>query len=331
MIAPSSPAVPAGLVLRPYAGESDIPAIVGVINAEWEHDRVPGRVAVEEKAAQYRHASESFDARRDLTLAEVDGEVIGYGIRGWTDVADSDVREYRCDGSVVPAWRGRGIGRALLGENMRLARQMAAGHETARGRAFGSMSHEHQDADEALLRSEGFEQVRFFCDMVRTDLDDVPEVPLPEGLTVRPATAADGRALWEADHEAFRDHWGGYDDSEESFSRFADGPEFDPGLWVVAWDGERIAGAVINAIYPKENEALGVKRGWLDSVFTLRPYRRRGLARALIARALVVLRDRGMTGAILDVDSDNGTGALGLYESAGFRVAHRSSSWRKPM
>ena len=73
----------------------------------------------------------------------------------------------------------------------------------------------------------------------------------------------------------------------------------------------------------------GVRRGWLNSVFTRRAWRRRGLARALIARSLGVLRERGQTSAALGVDADNPSGALGLYERLGFAVDQRATAWRK--
>jgi GNAT superfamily N-acetyltransferase len=113
--------------------------------------------------------------------------------------------------------------------------------------------------------------------------------------------------------------------------RFLEAPEMDPSLWLIAWDGDEVAGGVINAIYADQNEALGLQRGWLDSVFTRRPWRRRGLARSLIARSLVLLRSRGMTSAALGVDGDNPQGALGLYEEAAFAVHDRFMAWRKPM
>jgi ribosomal protein S18 acetylase RimI-like enzyme len=69
----------------------------------------------------------------------------------------------------------------------------------------------------------------------------------------------------------------------------------------------------------------------LDSVFVRRPWRRRGLAAALVGRSLALLRDRGMTSAWLGVDADNPTGALGVYERAGFEVHLRSSAYHKPM
>ena len=68
-------------------------------------------------------------------------------------------------------------------------------------------------------------------------------------------------------------------------------------MFLVAWDGDEIAGGVLNAVYPQENLELGLNRGWLDSVFTRRAWRRRGLARNLIARSLHLLRERGLTDA----------------------------------
>jgi mycothiol synthase len=104
-----------------------------------------------------------------------------------------------------------------------------------------------------------------------------------------------------------------------------------PELMVIAFDGDEIAAAVLNAIYPEENEALGVQRGWLDSVFTRRNWRRRGLAKALIVRSLHLLRERGMSLAVLGVDAENPSGALGLYESVGFVEVQRTRVWQRPM
>ena len=139
------------------------------------------------------------------------------------------------------------------------------------------------------------------------------------------------RQVWDADFEAFQDHWGGSDSSEESLRRFLEDPNLDPSLWVIAWDGDEVAGGVINAIEIEENAMLGLQQGWLHSVFTRRQWRKRGLANALINRSLEAIRDRGMDTGILGVDADNPTGALGLYERNGFVVAERSTAWRRPL
>jgi mycothiol synthase len=168
--------------------------------------------------------------------------------------------------------------------------------------------------------------------MVRPDLDDIVVPPLPAGMEVRPIHELDGyRRLFAADAEAFKDHWGGHDASEESFQHWLKDPKFDPTLFVIAWDGDEIAGAVVNTIDAEENAALDQRRGLLDSVFVRRPWRRRGLAAALVGRSLALLRESGMTSAILSVDADNPTGALAIYERAGFEVELRTTAYRKPM
>ncbi|MGH2358325.1 MAG: GNAT family N-acetyltransferase, partial [Candidatus Limnocylindria bacterium] len=318
----------AGLRLRPYAGESDLPELVRLENAENEADGLNSRVTVEELRALFTNPSEQFDPERDVTIAEIDGQMVGFANREWVDTNDGALREYRTGGVVDPAWRRRGIGSALLAENRRAARELAATHQNERGRAMGSFTGEHQAGAIALMVGAGYQAVRYFFDMERPTLEDIPDLPLPDGLEVRPITPDLYRRVWDADVEAFRDHWGGFDASEASFRRYADGPDFDPSLWLIAFDGEEVAGGVINTIYPAQNQAHGVKRGWLDSVFTRRAWRRRGLARALIAGSLARLRESGMTSAMLGVDADNPHAALGLYESAGFVVTQRNTAWR---
>jgi mycothiol synthase len=322
---------PAGLRLRPYAGEADIPIIAKIVNSELEHDGVPFRVSEADLAARHRYPSEMFDAFRDVTIAEIDGIPVASGERSWVDTTLEAFREYRCDGAVLPEWRHRGVGTALLTENIRQAMELSRTHETDRPRILGSWTSDRQDGAHALLRKFGYQEVRWFFEMTRALDEPIADVPLPDGLEVRPVTSAMLRDIWTADVEAFQDHWGGFDSSEASYKRFIEEPSFDPSLWVIAYDGNEVAAGVINAIEKDENEMLGVKRGWLHSVFTRRNWRKRGLANALIARSLVKIRDRGMDTGILGVDAANPTGALGLYERNGFVVAERSTAWRRQL
>ena len=141
--------------------------------------------------------------------------------------------------------------------------------------------------------------VRYGFTMVRPKLDDIPDLPLPEGLEVRPVQREDMRAIWEALDEAFRDHWGHRAGTEEDYQRFIGEPDQTPQLWQVAWDTrtKQVAGMVLNSIFPHENAQFNQKRGWTDPICVRRPWRRQGLARALIMRSLRVLRDQGMTEA----------------------------------
>ena len=71
-----------------------------------------------------------------------------------------------------------------------------------------------------------------------------------------------------------------------------------------------------------------MQRGWLEHISVRRQWRRRGLGRAITAAAMVRLREAGIDEAMLGVDSENPTGALGLYEGLGFEVDTRSAAYR---
>ena len=322
---------PAGLELRPYQGEPDLKAMVRVFNAANVEDRIEERISGEALRNWVEHPSPHFDPGGDIVLAVVDGEVVGYGWTSWVDTTDG-LREYATRGHLHPAWRRRRVGTALLRHNEARLGQLAAGHDSERPRTYAAYAPERRPGAVALLLGAGYQPVRYFFDMVRPTLDDIVVPEPPAGLEVRPIAGREQvRALFDADVEAFADHWGGFDASDASFESWLTDPDFDPSLFVVAFDGDQIAGAVTNTINRHENEALGRARGLLDSVFTRRPWRGRGLAAALVARSLVLLRGRGMTSAWLGVDADNPTGALGVYKRAGFAVDLRSSEYRKPM
>jgi mycothiol synthase len=317
-----------GLRLRPFAGEADLPEMVRVFNAEAEADGLHHRTTLAELAAELGHPSEAFVPARDVTIAEIDGRIVGVSHREAIDTTDG-FREYRLNGEVEPAHRRRGIGRALLDEGKRRQRDLGATQDSDRTRIFGSWSSERQPGAPALLQADGFHVARYFFEMVRSDLANIPDVSLPDGLELRPIDRSIAKQVWDADVEAFADHWGGFDGSDEHLQRWLANPNTDLSLWVVAFDGDEVAGGIINGIDPEQNEALGIRRGWLNSVFTRRAWRRRGLATALIAESLRVLRARGMSSAALGVDADNQSGALGLYEGIGFAVDSRSMAWRK--
>ncbi len=88
---------------------------------------------------------------------------------------------------------------------------------------------------------------------------------------------------------------------------------------------------VLSYIDDRENLAYNRKRGWTEDISVRRPWRRRGLARALLVQSLHAVRQRGMQEAALGVDTQNQTGALNLYESVGFRAVKRWTTYRKPM
>jgi ribosomal protein S18 acetylase RimI-like enzyme len=328
---PEAPPIP-GLGFRRMRIPDDLAAIAGLFNVCNEFDGIEDRNDVEGLTQWYAHA-DGWDPLRDVMLAEVDGTLVAYGKVHWIDDNDGG-RNFAYWGAVHPDWRRRGLGRAILRANQRRLREIAASQDPAPGlvRRFDSWANDTQVGAIALLESEGFATARYFFEMLRPGLDtgEITEFPLPEGLEVRPVLPEHHRAIWAADVEAFADHWGSMPNSEEAFQRFFSGPDFQPELWRVAWDGDEVAGQVNNMVMRELNAQTGSRRGLLAGVSVRRPWRGRGLARALVSQSLVAFRDIGMTDAVLGVDADNPTGALGVYEANGFVVHQRERAFRKP-
>ena len=128
-----------------------------------------------------------------------------------------------------------------------------------------------------------------------------------------------------------QDHWGAQPWRDEWFEEWMEDPTFDPSLWQVAWEGDQVAGNVLNFVNTKENEEYKRERGYTEFISVRCPWRRKGLARALIARSLQVLKDHGMSEAALGVDAENPNGALRLSESMGFGKVKQSMTFRKPL
>jgi ribosomal protein S18 acetylase RimI-like enzyme len=188
----------------------------------------------------------------------------------------------------------------------------------------------------ALFEREGYQVVRHFYDMIRPNLEDIPDSTLPEGIELRPVPADDRvvlRQIWDANEEAFKDHWGFTQLGDNDFNRLLESSNYDPSLWRVAWDkaSNQVAGVAINTIPAASNAVHNRKLGWVDDLSVGRAYRKRGLGRALLVNSLLAFRERGMTMAGLGVDTENLSGALRLYEAVGFKAEKHAVALRKEL
>ena len=173
----------------------------------------------------------------------------------------------------------------------------------------------------AMFERDGYRPHRWAYDMVRPSLDDIPDVELPAGIDWRPVTDENALQVGFAFDEAMHDHPGWAPLTEEQLLASRSHPLFGQiDVWQVAWDGDEVVAGVLGFINHTENEAMGRTRGYTEAIFTRRPWRKRGIAAALIARNLRLLRERGMTEAALSVDTENPSGALALYRRMGFEV-----------
>lgn len=314
-----------GYVTRPYAGSSDLPGMVDVINAVRRRDGADEVATVPDMAQQYEHL-QRCDPATDILVAEADATIVGYARTVWEDVSEGyrvywTVVEAHPDHPEVEDWlfdwvEGRAVANASThpAGDKRLANW--ADESTPRAK---------------ILRERGYVAVRYGATLVRPNLDDIPDLPLPDGVEVRPVLDAQLRQIWEADVEAFRDHRGYVEQTETDWEAWLDFPNFDPSLWQVAWAGDEVVGQVRSFIDPAENETFDRLRGWTEFISTARGWRRMGIAGSLIASSLTVLRERGMAEAALGVDTENPSGALRLYESLGFVRTDLYGDYEKPI
>ena len=326
-----APNIP-GLVFRRFRGPADYDPMAAVIAASADADQIERADTVEDIALAYAHLTNS-DPYRDMIFAEVGGQVAGYA-RGWWYEELDGPRLYGHIRFLAPAWRGLGIDRAMLHWMESRLREVAAAHPADRPKFFQVFTDLSAAEWVALLESAGYAPARYGLEMVRPSLDDIPDFPLPEGIEIRPVLPEHYRAIWDADMEAFRDHWGFSPPTEEDYQGWLANPTlFQPELWQIGWDvaTDEVAGQVKTFIHQAENEKYHRRRGYTEGISVRRPYRRRGLARALIAASLRAQRQRGMTESALGVDSQNLSGATRVYEDCGFRTVRRTATFRKTL
>jgi len=322
-----APPIP-GLRARFFSDASDWARLAELFAASNVADGVPW-VPSTQTVKLEMGGGDGADPVDDFVMVEVDGRVVAAS--GVARKVRDDIPTYELWGAVDPAFRRRGLGTALMRWGLDHARVRASREDPLVPVDVRAFSEDSETGHRALLAANGLEPVRHFFLMQRSGLDDVPGAPLPEGIEIRPVTEDQWRTIFDAENEAFRDHWGHREANESAYRATFEHDELDTDLWVVAWDGDQVAGVVQNWIWADENERLGVRRGWLEHISVRRPWRRRGLARAITAASLVKLRERGLDEGMLGVDSENPNGALGLYTGLGFTVFSRASAYRRAL
>jgi mycothiol synthase len=321
----SAPPVAAEAVtIRPFDSDSDYEPIAELISRTNAHDDLDWFMTVPALRLEVAVGG-MFHPESATRVAEHDGARIGF-IRVSTRARGPEKVVHRMDLWTAPEWRRRGVGRRLLAWAADRARAIKDDGSVGHPDAIHEMSlavDEQNASAAAFAGARGFAVIRYSFEMRRPLDQPIPDAPLPPGLDLRPVVEADHRKIWDANAEAFQDHWEAAQRTEDDFRNWFADPDIDTSIWRVAWDGDQVAGVSMNTIYAEENERLGISVGWLDSVSVRRKWRRRGVGTAVIAASLRTFRDRGLTEASLGVDAENPTGALALYERLGF-TRHRA-------
>jgi mycothiol synthase len=259
-----------------------------------------------------------FDPEQDAVVAEAgDGSIAAYG-----DATDPS-REGRLiwvDVSVRPGVPEE-FGAAVLDEL-----ELRADARLAPGGRLKAFAHEHDTVLAALLRARGYRVVRHSFRM-EADLAEEPVAPgWPEGIAVRTfRPGEDDQRVYEVQEETFADQADHEPLTYEEWRHWNFRESFDPTLWFLAEEEGELAGILLGWGERGGDTTLG----WVSVLGVRRPWRRRGLGRALLLHAFRELRARGKARTGLGVDGSNPTGAVRLYEQAGMRVVRRYDHWEK--
>jgi mycothiol synthase len=312
--------VSATVTLRaPY--ENEVSEVVRVLNEASQAEF--GVDDVNDEEIRRWFSQPALDVSSDVFVAEEGGRLAAYA-----DVSNvgQAFEQYWIDVRLPPG-ASAAAGDALAAAAERRAVEMAeAGPESKRGRIVGGAWSANERLGGVFERA-GFRLYRHSFRMA-IDLEAEPsEAMFPAGLDVRTFRAGDERAVFDAVDEAFRDSWDHVPGVFEEWRHWAlDRDDFDPSLWWLALDGDAIAGFCLCRPHETETDL-----GWVSSLGVRRPWRRRGIARALLLTSFHEFRRRGFSRVGLGVDADSQTGANRLYEGAGMQPARRYDLYEKAL
>ena len=314
------PALPAdvGLTWRALTA-ADVPAWYELTRVADDVDRATERRSPAELAQMFEGGWRD-PARDSVAGFDSTGRIRAYAWSDFRPVSEG-THATVLSGTVHPDDRRRGIGRALLAWSEARSRQQLAAvtvNLPARIRLFVD---EHHVEAKRLGERAGFQPLRWYVGMRRSLAAPLPEPSLPAGLTVGPYTAEVDEAVRATHNESFaRDHWGSSPFDEEAWRVRVVGTEwFRPDWSFVAVDSAgQVVGYLLSGAYEQDWEPQGYTEGWTDLLGVRRQWRRQGVGAVLLTAAMRAYAASGMQYAGLDVDTDNPTGALGVYTRLGY-------------
>ena len=316
--------LPAGLTARPLTAD-DLPAAAGLLAAAEPVDDTGEHLDADDLAEWW--VDDLVDLPHDSRAVWTgDGALVAVAVVVSTGKTGEDHRVL-LDGRVHPDWRGRGIGRALLDWQLRrgaevhrrVSPDLAARLTVSVYPGMGSL--------ESLVRRAGFTAERWYADMARP-LTGLPEAPAVPGVELVPFAWDRDDEVRRAHNAAFTDHHGSAERDATTWRAWFTGTRaFRPDLSVLALVDGAVAGYVLTYVYEADTRATGLQQAHLGQLGVLRSARGRGVASAAIVAALRAAAAAGCDTAGLQVDTENPTGAFGLYQRLGFAPVRTRVQW----
>ncbi|MEO6458695.1 MAG: GNAT family N-acetyltransferase [Chloroflexia bacterium] len=314
--------------VRTFRGEDDLQPIVDLINAADDVDQTQDNADVDSLGNWVNQPGR--DLEHDIRIwDDAEGRAVAYAMLHIRP-DETNAGAY-FNWQVHPDVRESGVEGEILAWATERAREAGREHGLPTDlRAFSDQANSYQMAQ---LERQGFTPARYFFQMRRPlkNGEPVPEPQFPEGYTLRHVASDEDVKGWvDTFNLSFIDHWDFHPATIERRKHRMSAAYYRPDrdLIVVAPDGT-FAAFCLCSIDDEHNKRNSVNEGWIDVLGTRRGFRKMGLGRAMLLAGLHKLKENGIDDAMLGVDADNPTGALGLYESAGFSKYKTAVAFRK--
>ncbi|UUV30461.1 GNAT family N-acetyltransferase [Amycolatopsis roodepoortensis] len=272
---------------------------------------------------------ELIDPYADLeraSLAAFDGDVMAGYMKIRFKPSASEIHRVFLDGGVHPGYRRRGIGATLVDAGVAAAKVVHALHHPSAKLVIDVNRPERIAGLAELVRSRGFVPVRYFQRMEHPlGVADGPVVP--EGFRIEPWSERNDEDFRAVRNEAYRDYWGSVPMPADLWRNKITNQTFRPEVSFLLRAARSPVGMLVTMCWDADTEATGVRDAHFMAIGTLRGYRRRGVASALMGHALRAATEQGYDRASLNVDSADPSGGPGVFERAGFTPAMRYVRW----
>jgi len=300
-------------VSREFNGEADLDRLVAMLRAVVAHDRDGLTVSADDLRFEWVDDEPGW-VRRLQAWEAGDRFVASFG--NWHQPEDPVGRVYG-ELDVHPDWREPVFVDEVVGASVEAVADLIERPVEHRIGAAGS-----QEWKQAGLERAGYAADRQFYRMSAATTHAIPEPSIADGYQIRPLAGDAEVDAWIAAHnEGFSDHYDPpadtADDKRNQMRSVGYLPEAD--LVLVDPDGTFV-GIGRNLSEKLED---GTEKGWVQSIAVVPEHRGKGLGRALLLSSMAALKKAGFKRVYLSADTENESGALQLYSSAGFSVDSR--------
>lgn len=297
---------------RPFAGQADFDRMVAFYAAVQAAD---GGSGMTDDDIIVEWIDDEPGWVRTLVVWDNDGEIVAnFGV--WHELDDPDRAYGQFD--LRPDVRSEAFADEVVGALIAACGDLTGAEVELRVNAMANVP----ICRDGLVRA-GFAIERVYHRMMVRMYEPEPVAPVPPGFLIRPLAGEGEADQWvQTYNRSFAGHHDAHEQSlEDKLNRMQfDSYRSDIDLVLIDPDGTMVGvcQCFLESVGGEKQQAIVNQLGVVPEM------RGKGLGRALLTASLDAFHRIGVRDVFLNVDSANETGALALYESAGFEPVYQS-------